>query len=473
MSPGTVDGVRPARPALTWALCGATFVAAVVLFLAIERIGRTLTAPPSVSISDGRTARPEPLVHVLIALAAVIATGQLLGWLFRWVGQPPVIGEVVAGILLGPSLLGWLAPDAARFVLPAEVAPYLGVIAQVGVILYMFLVGLELNPAMLRERASSAAFIAHSSMVLPFLLGTGLAIFLYPRLSSADVPFASFALFLGVALSITAFPVLARILTDRRMHTTPLGVMALGCAALGDVAAWCLLAFVVGVARAELGGAIAVLGLTALFVAVMLLVVRPSLNRWLPRDVDRTLTPGRAAIVFVGLLLTALTAEFIGIHALFGAFLLGVVIPHDSAVARSFGHKLEEVVTVLLLPAFFAFTGMRTQIGLVSGAENWLLCGLILAAAVVGKFGGTFAAARFTGMPTRQAAGLGALMNTRGLVELIVLNVGLDMGVISPTLFAMMVIMAIVTTLATGPMLSGLLRWNPAAIVSLKREGTR
>jgi Kef-type K+ transport system membrane component KefB len=443
------------RPGTTLLYCGTTFVAAVILFLAIERFGRTLDAPVGAkSAASAAALKPEPLVHVLIALAAVIATGQALGRLFRWIGQPPVIGEVVAGILLGPSLLGWIWPDAARFVLPTDVAPYLGVIAQLGVILYMFLVGLELNPAMLRDRAATAAVIAHFSMVTPFLLGAGLALFLYPRLSSADVPFASFALFLGVALSITAFPVLARILTDRKMHTTPLGVLALGCAALGDVTAWCLLAFVVGVARAEVGGALAVLGLTAVFVAVMLLVVRPLLARWLPRDEGTALTPGMAGTVFVGLLLAALTAEFIGIHALFGAFLFGAVIPHDSTLARSFGHKLEEVVTVLLLPAFFAFTGMRTQIGLVSGANNWLLCGLILLVAIVGKFGGTFAAARMTGMPTREAAGLGALMNTRGLVELIVLNVGLDMGVISPTLFAMMVVMALVTTLATGPMLS-------------------
>jgi Kef-type K+ transport system membrane component KefB len=448
------DGVRPMRLARTWILCGAMFAAAVVLFLAIERFGRTLSAPESTTAVGTSTATPQPMVHVLIALAAVIATGQILARLFRWIGQPPVIGEVVAGILLGPSLLGWIAPAAAQFVLPAEVAPYLGVIAQLGVILYMFLVGLELNPAMLRGRAATAAFIAHSSMVMPFLLGTGLAIFLYPRLSSADVRFSSFALFLGVALSITAFPVLARILTDRRMHTTPLGVMALGCAALGDVTAWCLLAFVVGIARAEVGGAFAVLGFAALFGGLMLLVVRPLLARWLPRDDGTPLAPGIAAAVFVGLLLAALTAEAIGIHALFGAFLLGAVIPHDSAVARSFGRTLEEVVTILLLPAFFAFTGMRTQIGLVSGAENWLLCGLILLVAVIGKFGGTFTAARLTGLPTREAAGLGALMNTRGLVELIVLNVGLDMGVISPTLFAMMVVMALVTTLTTGPMLS-------------------
>ena len=212
---------------------------------------------PAIETVGPQRGTPEPLVHVLIALAAVIATGQVLGRLFRYVGQPAVIGEVIGGIVLGPSLLGQVAPDAARFVLPTEVAPYLGVIAQLGVILYMFLVGLELNPAMLQGRARATAFIAHSSMVVPFVLGTVLALVLYPRLSSADVPFARFALFVGVALSITAFPVLARILTDRGMQKTPLGVLALGCAALGDVTAWCLLAFVVGVARAEVSSGLA------------------------------------------------------------------------------------------------------------------------------------------------------------------------------------------------------------------------
>jgi Kef-type K+ transport system membrane component KefB len=312
--------------------------------------------------------------------------------------------------------------------------------------------------------------IAHASIIVPFLLGATLALVLYPRLSSRDVPFTSFALFVGVAMSVTAFPVLARILTDRRMHKTDLGVLALGCAATADVTAWCLLAFVVGVAQAEVGRAFLVLGMTAAFLAFMLLVVRPAAARFLTRVDEAALTPSVIALVFAALLLSALATELIGIHALFGAFLLGAVIPHDSAVAQAFTRKLEDLVTVLLLPAFFAFTGMRTEIGLVAGLEQWLVCGLILVVATIGKCGGTLVAARLTGLGWREAASLGVLMNTRGLMELIVLNIGLDLRVISPTLFAMMVLMALATTLATAPILhvltAGSRQPEPAGVAS-------
>jgi Kef-type K+ transport system membrane component KefB len=441
-------------------LYGAMLVGAVVAFLLIDAWGGRLVAPEPLP-SGGPSAvpvggKPDALVHVLVALTAVLATGRLLGLLFRYVGQPPVIGEVVGGILLGPSFLGWLWPEAATFVLPSSVAPYLGVIAQLGVILYMFLVGLELNTAVLRERARATLLISHASIVVPFVLGAALALVLYPTLSSTDVSFTRFALFVGVAMSITAFPVLARILTDRRMHKTPLGTLALGCAAINDVTAWCLLAFVVGVAQARVGGAFLVLGMTAAYMGFMFLVVRPVAGRLLARFDEASLTPSIAALVFGALLLSALATEVIGIHAIFGAFLLGAVIPHDSTLAHAFNRKLEDLVTVLLLPAFFAFTGMRTQIGLVSGVGQWLMCGLIIVVATVGKFGGTLAAARLTGLGGRDAAALGLLMNTRGLMELIALNIGLDLKIISPALFAMMVLMALVTTMATTPLLQWL-----------------
>jgi Kef-type K+ transport system membrane component KefB len=429
----------------------------VVLFLVIDAFGAGLAAPEAAPLapraSPSASDKPDAAVHVLVALTAVLVVGRLLSLLFRHVGQPPVIGEVVAGILLGPSVLGQVWPEAAAFVLPPSVAPYLGVIAQLGVILYMFLVGVELNPGLLRAQARAAVVISHTSIVVPFLLGAALALVLYPRLSSSDVSFTSFALFLGVATSITAFPVLARILTDRRMQKSPLGSLALGCAAANDVTAWCLLAFVVGVARAEVGGAFLVLLLTAAYLGFMVLVVGPVTARFLARFDEARLTPGVIALVFAALLLSALATEAIGVHALFGAFLLGAVIPHDSALARALTRKLEDLVTVLLLPAFFASTGMRTQIGLVSGPEQWLVCGLIILVATAGKFGGTLVAARFTGLGWRDAAALGLLMNTRGLMELIALNIGLDMQVISPTLFAMMVLMALVTTVATTPLL--------------------
>jgi Kef-type K+ transport system membrane component KefB len=469
------------RPAAVYV---AMLVGAVALFFAIDTFGKRVQAPapssptrisPTLNVAPAvslpQDPKPNVFAHVLIALLAVLATGQLLGALFRRIGQPPVIGEVVGGILLGPSLLGQIWPAAAGFILPPTVTPYLEVIAQLGVTLYMFLVGLEINPAALRERARSVVAISHASIVVPFIAGAALALLLYPRYAGDGVPFTGFALFVGVALSITAFPVLARILTDRRMQRTPLGVLALGCAAIGDVTAWCLLAFVVGVTRSDPGGAFVVLGLTAALIGFMFLAVRPVAAKLLARFDEGGLTPNVVALVFGTLLLSALATEAIGIHALFGAFLLGAVIPHDSTVARTFTRMLEDLVTVLLLPAFFALTGMQTRIELISGTNQWFICGLIVLVATAGKFGGTFVSARFAALSWREAAGLGLLMNTRGLMELIALNIGLDMGILSPALFAMMVLMALATTVATTPLLQML---RPFSLpVEAKREPLR
>lgn len=427
-----------------------------VLFL-ISRYGATLAAPlpaENRTLTGVTAIQNHDFLHVLIALAAVIVTGLLLGKVFAYLRQPPVIGEVVAGIVLGPSLLG---PELSALILPPTVAPYLGIIAQLGVLLYMFTIGLELHADLIKERAHTTVVTSHASIITPFLLGALLALALYPRLSTSDVPFVSFALFMGVAMSITAFPVLARIMSDRGMIRTELGAIALSCAAIDDVTAWCLLAFVVGVAQTQVEGAFAVIALTLVYGAAMLLVVRPLLRRLIAQWEMDQLPRAAVALVFVALLLSALATESIGIHAIFGAFLLGAIIPHDSAVARIFTHQLGSVVGVLLLPAFFAFTGMRTRIDLVSGFDQWLICGLIILVATAGKFGGAALSARLTGLKWRPAMALGALMNTRGLMELIVLNIGLDLGVISPTLFAMMVIMALVTTMATAPALHWLL----------------
>jgi len=446
-------------------------VGAVALFLLIRSHGEALTAPPRVHlaapIGAGAVTAPSAIGHLLLALAAVVVVGRLLGRWFTAIGQPPVIGEVLGGILLGPSLLGRIAPGASAYILPPSVAPYLNVVAQVGIILYMFLVGLDLNADLLRSRAHAIVATSHASIVAPFILGSALALYLYPRLSTSDVPFANFALFMGVAMSITAFPVLARILTDRKMSRTELGVVALTCAAVDDVTAWCLLAFVVGVVHGRMESAVMVAITTLGFIGLMFLVVRPIVVRIVPASADRPPTAGRVALALAGLLLSALTTELIGVHAIFGAFLFGAIIPHDSRLALALIGKLHHVVTMLLLPAFFAFTGMRTEIGLLSGLSEWLLCGVIVLVATAGKFGGTFAAARLTGMDWRPAASLGILMNTRGLMELIVLNIGLDLGVISPALFAMMVLMALVTTLATTPALelvaAPLVRYNRPA----------
>ena len=404
------------------------------------------------------TATVSVLPQVLLALAAVILVGRLLGSLLARLGQPPVIGEVIAGIALGPSLLGWLCrPWTGTTVsplLPAEVEPALSLVAQIGVILYMFLVGVEFNDAVFRKLARSAAIVSAASIVIPFACGIGLAAALHARLAPPGTPLLSFALFVGVALAITAFPVLARILTDRGIAQTDLGILALSCAAVADVKAWWLLAVVAGVVKSQVADALGVVVMSIAYVAVMLLVVRPLVATLITRSGDHAPSPAALGLVFAGLLLSALATESIGIHALFGAFLFGVAIPHDSSLAKKLSGGMEEVVTVLLLPAFFAYTGMRTQIGLVSGWENWLICGAIIAVASLAKFGGTLAAARFAGLDWRTSSALGVLMNTRGLMELIVLNIGLDLGVISPTLFAMMVIMALVTTMATAPLLS-------------------
>jgi Kef-type K+ transport system membrane component KefB len=439
-----------------WITYVVMFVCAVAAFFVIRHFGEMSTAaltdgspsPAATAARHGNT-----LFHVLLALIAVIVLGQFLGAIFRLIGQPPVIGEVVAGILLGPSLLGRIAPDAANYLLPPSIAPSIGVIAQLGVILYMFVLGLELDTDFLRKHGRASIMISHTSILLPFVLGAWLALALYPRFADRAVPFTVFALFLGAAMSITAFPVLARILTDRRMDKSELGVVALTCAAAGDVTAWCLLALLVAVAKAQAQGAVWVLVWTIVYLAFMVVLLRPCISRWARQFGDHEITSPVLAVVFIGLLVSSLTTELIGIHALFGAFLFGGIFPHDGVIARTLSDKLRDPVTILLLPAFFAFAGIRTQIGLVSGWENWLWCGAIIVVATIGKFGGTLIAARWNGFDWRDASCLGVLMNTRGLMELIVLNVGLDLQIISPTIFAMMVIMALFTTVITTPVL--------------------
>jgi Kef-type K+ transport system membrane component KefB len=432
--------------------------ALVLIYLFIRSYGETLGAPApateAIFGSAAARANAGELLHMLLALVVVIATARGLGSIFRGAHQPPVVGEIIAGILLGPSLLGRVAPGAWAYLFPAAVGPFLNIIAQVGVILYMFLVGLELDPALLRKRGHATIAISHASIIAPFLLGALIALILYPRLSTSDVPFTCFSLFLGVSMSVTAFPVLARILTDRKIHKTRMGAIALTCAAVDDVTAWCMLAFVVSVAQAQTSGALTTLAMALGYIAVMLVVVRPGMVRLSLVYGNRgRLTQGVLAAIFVALLLSASATELIGIHAVFGAFALGALIPHDSGMARELTDRLEDIVIVLLLPAFFAYTGLRTQIGLVSGWDQWMICALIVIVASAGKFGGSVIAARLTGLNWRDSSALGVLMNTRGLMELIVLNIGLEMKVISPTLFAMLVIMALVTTFSTTPIL--------------------
>ncbi len=397
-----------------------------------------------------------PLPLFIAQAILIIGLSRVIGLLARRMRQPMVIAEIVAGIMLGPSLLGWLFPSVAATVFPHESLGLLQILSQIGLILFMFLVGLEFDPHLLRGRGHTSVVISHTSILVPFALGALIALYLYPRLAPASVPFSSFTLFMGAAMSITAFPVLARILVERRLLRTKLGAVAITCAAVDDVTAWCILAFVVSIVRVtSLAGAVSTTLLTLAYIAAMLAVVRPFVRRLASRSANREgLNQNVVAVTLMLVLLSSWATEWIGIHALFGAFIFGAVVPKEDRFAQILADKLEDLVVVLLLPLFFAYSGLRTEIGLLNSPQAWLMCGLVIATACLGKFGGSAVAARLTGLRWREATALGILMNTRGLIELIVLNIGLDLGVISPTLFTMMVLMALLTTFMTTPLLA-------------------
>ncbi len=395
----------------------------------------------------------DPLAKLLLQFIVIILATRTVGSLFKRFGQPSVIGEITAGIILGPSLFGWLWPDASNFLFQKSSLGNLQLFSQIGVCVFMFVVGLELDLTHVREKARAALIVSNAGIVVPFALGVGSAFLLYPAFGALGSSFTAFALFMGIAMSITAFPVLVRILKDRGMAKTPLGTMAITCAAAGDATAWAILAFVVAIARATgLASTFLNLGLVALFVAMMLFIVRPQLSRWL--GANGTLTNGMIAAALIFMTASALATQVIGIHALFGAFLAGVVMPQKKEFREFLTVRLENFSSVFLLPLFFAFSGLRTQVGLLNDATSWLVCAGVIAVAVAGKLGGTTLAARFTGMSWNDSFSLGALMNTRGLVELIALNIGYDLGILPPRIFTMMVLMALGTTFMTGPLLT-------------------
>jgi Kef-type K+ transport system membrane component KefB len=356
-----------------------------------------------------------PLSLLIVQMVVIIGAARLIGRGTKWMGQPLVIAEVVAGILLGPSLLGWLAPKAMNTIFPASSMEGLKMLSQVGLILFMFLIGLELDLRMLKGRGRSSVVISHTSIVVPFALGAGAAFWLYPRLSESKVPFSSFVLFMGVAMSITAFPVLARILSERGLVRSRVGMITLTCAAVDDVTAWCLLAFIASIVRAtNMGEAAYTTAFALLYIGLMLGVLRPFLKRLGARVAGREgLNQNVVALTLLLLLGSAWLTEQIGIHALFGAFLFGAIVPKEGGLAESLAEKLEDVAVVLLLPLFFAYSGLRTEIGLLSGTSDWAICGLIIFLACAGKFGGSALAARLTGLRWREAGALGILMNTR------------------------------------------------------------
>jgi Kef-type K+ transport system membrane component KefB/nucleotide-binding universal stress UspA family protein len=399
------------------------------------------------------------LLTFILQLAVILVAARLVGLLFRLIHQPQVVGEMAAGILLGPSLLGWAAPGVSAWLFPPQSLVHLNTASQLGLLLFMFLVGVEFNPKLLRGRGHAALLTSHVSIVAPFFLGSVLALYLYPQLSDRSVEFTGFALFMGAAMSVTAFPVLARILVERNLLRTKVGAVTIACAAVDDVTAWSILAVVIVVVRASALDTPLWLTFagTLAYVLAMLLVIRPAL-RFLEQRYHNSgrLTQDMVAIMLLCLLASAWVTEWLGIHALFGAFCMGVVMPKDRAFVHDLNQKFEDVTVVFLLPIFFANAGLKTSIGLVSGPEMWGFFGLIMLVAVSGKFGGSTLAARISGLSWREASAIGILMNTRGLMELVILTIGLDLGVISPALFSMMVLMALVTTAMTTPVLQQL-----------------
>ena len=397
-----------------------------------------------------------PLAILLAQIITIIIVARFFGWVFRKIGQPSVIGEIIAGIVLGPSLLGLYFPEFSLDLFPIESLGNLQFLSQIGLILFMFVIGMELDLKVLQNRAKDAIVISHASIVIPFALGIGLAYFVYFKFAPAGVAFLPFALFMGIAMSITAFPVLARIVQERGIHKTKLGAIVITCAAADDITAWCLLAAVIAIVKAgTFVSSLYIIGLAIGYVLVMLFVVKPFLKKIGELyGTKSSLNKPVVAIFFLTLIVSSYITEIIGIHALFGAFMTGVIMPDITKFRNLFIEKVEDVSVILLLPLFFVFTGLRTEIGLINDPYLWRITGFIILVAVIGKFFGSALAAKFVGQSWRDSLTIGALMNTRGLMELIVLNIGLDLKVLTPEVFTMMVIMALVTTFMTGPTLN-------------------
>lgn len=396
-----------------------------------------------------------PLALLLAQIVTIIFVARLFGWICIKLKQPSVIGEMIAGIVLGPSLIGMYFPEFSAFLFPKESLGNLQFLSQIGLILFMYIVGMELDLSVLRKKAHDAVVISHASIIIPFALGIGLSYFIYREFAPEGVQFTSFALFIGIAMSITAFPVLARIVQERNLHKTKLGTVVITCAAADDITAWCILASVIAIVKAgSFTSSIYVILMAIAYVFLMIKIVRPFLKRIGDLQASKNnINKPMVAIFFLTLILSAYATEVIGIHALFGAFMAGAIMPENAKFRTLFIEKIEDVALVLLLPLFFVFTGLRTEIGLLNDSHLWIIAGFIISTAVVGKFAGSALTAKFLGINWKDSLTIGALMNTRGLMELIVLNIGYDLGVLSPEIFAMMVIMALFTTFMTGPAL--------------------
>ncbi|HEX4701950.1 MAG TPA: cation:proton antiporter [Pseudonocardiaceae bacterium] len=465
----------PATANRKLARSGLAYLAMVLLPLALAVLLLRIGAGDDHSAPAHHTATaPDPLPKLLFALPVIFLTCRLLSGAARKLWQPAVIGEIFAGVLLVPSFLGWVWPAAYAWIFPAYLTSTINTLSQIGLVLFMFLVGYELDIELVRRRTRAAVLVSHASIAVPFLSGIVLAIALHGSLG-AGVGRLPFALFIAVSMSVTAFPVLARIITDRGMNKQPIAALALSCAAINDITAWCLLALVTAIASAT---SIAASGwtvvLTVAFFAFMLTVVRPLLRRlFAPKDSGQRALPETAvlAVLLAGLLLSSLATNEIGIHPIFGAFVFGVITPRGSLPVNRATGQMHGLTVTLLLPLFFVYTGLRTKFGLLGASWSlWGWCLLIIVLAMLGKLGGSLVAARLSGIDRRDSWSVGVLMNCRGLTELVVLNIGLDLKIISPTLFTMLVIMTLVSTVATSPALSVIERWRPNSMATSAAE---
>lgn len=393
---------------------------------------------------------------LLLQIIVILITCRLFGWLFAKMQQPTVIGEIVAGIVLGPSVLGHLLPSVSAFLFPFDSLQNINMLSQFGLILFMFAIGMELNITEVRQKLKETILISHTSTIFPFFLGMVTAYFLYNKYAYESTPFLSFALFVSIALSITAFPVLARIIQEKGLTKTHLGTISLASAANGDITAWCLLAVVVAIAQAgSMLSAIYNIGFSFIYLLLMFTVIRPFLRMighiYHNKEV---VDKGLVAFMFLLLIVSSYLTEILGLHALFGAFVAGVVMPDNIKFRKIMTEKVEDVSLALFLPLFFVSTGLRTEIGLLNSPELWYMCGIFILVAIIGKFGGSLVAARFVGETWKDSLYIGSLMNTRGLMELVVLTIGYDMKILTPPIFVMLVLMTLVTTFMTTPLIS-------------------
>ncbi|MFA6188456.1 MAG: cation:proton antiporter [Sulfuricurvum sp.] len=419
------------------------------------------TALPHTTLSSGLIENflkqlHHPLALLLIQIVVIMVATRLFGFLVSFVAQPTVVGEIIAGIILGPSLLGFFFPEFSILLFPKESLSNLSLISQLGLIFFMFVVGMELDFEKIKKQSSASVFISHASIIFPFFLGVVLSYWLYPLFAPHNISFMPFALFIGIAMSITAFPVLARIIKEKNLTDTNYGAMAITCAATDDITAWYILALIIALSiSGTLGSSLFLLLFIAVYAVVMFYGIRPLLAK-IGKTQNERLSMNAMSAIVVLLLISSLVTESIGIHALFGAFMAGAMMPSSatSRLKELIAPRLEYVSLLVLLPLFFALTGLRTEIGLLNTSDGWLVCGLIIIIAVTGKLLGSSLAAKFMGFNWRDSFALGILMNTRGLMELVVLNIGYDMGILSTELFTMFVIMALVTTFMTGPILN-------------------